>query len=191
MGGGGALRVWVKRMEYVFDGEKWKPCSVAQEESCEVATGVWLDASVPGKARKICAIGVKASRHVSMHGFALNVNTDLDYFTHINPCGFIDKGVTSLQKELGIEVDFGAVKKKQDKKNEKKRRGKYLRKENRKERIRKSIQKLPNDPERERKVVKRKKVMGERGKKTEKGMRKQTRLNMEHGKEERSDNGKG
>lgn len=65
------------------------------------ATGVWLDASDPTRARKVCAIGVRASRFVSMHGFALNVNTNLDYFRYINPCGFIDKGVTSIEKELG------------------------------------------------------------------------------------------
>ncbi|TAJ07916.1 lipoyl(octanoyl) transferase LipB [Marinilabiliaceae bacterium JC017] len=76
----------------------------------EGATGVWLDVDKPGKARKICAIGVKASRYVSMHGFALNVNTDLNYFNHINPCGFVDKGVTSMQKELGEVQDFNAVK---------------------------------------------------------------------------------
>ncbi|WP_066630105.1 lipoyl(octanoyl) transferase LipB [Labilibacter marinus] len=76
------------------------------------ATGVWLDTDVPGKSRKICAIGVKASRYVSMHGFALNVNTDLSYFNHINPCGFVDKGVTSLQKELGEEQNFEEIKRK-------------------------------------------------------------------------------
>jgi len=75
-------------------------------ERLDGATGVWLDTTVPGKARKICAIGVKASRYVSMHGFALNVNTDLSYFNHINPCGFVDKGVTSLQKELGKPVNL-------------------------------------------------------------------------------------
>lgn len=79
-------------------------------ERLDGATGVWLDVGVTGKARKICAIGVKASRYVSMHGFALNVNTDLGYFNHINPCGFLDKGVTSLQKELGQEQDFEEVK---------------------------------------------------------------------------------
>lgn len=74
------------------------------------ATGVWLDSHVPGKARKICAIGVKASRFVSMHGFALNVNTQLGYFNHINPCGFVDKGVTSMEKELGHPIDIEKVK---------------------------------------------------------------------------------
>src|SRR5674476_53829 len=73
-------------------------------------TGVWLDPEVPGKARKICAIGVKASRYITMHGFAFNVNTDLTYFNNINPCGFTDKGVTSLEKELGEKQSIDAVK---------------------------------------------------------------------------------
>lgn len=73
-------------------------------------TGVWLDAGVEGVERKICAIGVKASRYVTMHGFALNVNTDLTYFDYINPCGFKDKGVTSLEKELNAKQDFERVK---------------------------------------------------------------------------------
>lgn len=74
------------------------------------ATGVWLDAADPQKARKICAIGVKVSRAVTMHGFALNVNTDLNYFRYIHPCGFIDKGVTSLERELGRPQDMDEVK---------------------------------------------------------------------------------
>jgi lipoyl(octanoyl) transferase len=73
------------------------------------ATGVWLDVGQKGKERKICAIGVRASRFVTMHGLAFNVNTNLDYFGYINPCGFVDKGVTSMQKELGREADFDAV----------------------------------------------------------------------------------
>lgn len=73
------------------------------------ATGVWLDVGKP-TARKICAIGVRSSRFVTMHGFALNVNTDLTYFQHINPCGFVDKGVTSMAKELGETVDMEKVK---------------------------------------------------------------------------------
>lgn len=77
----------------------------------EGATGVWLDVGKPG-CRKICAIGVRSSRYVTMHGFALNVNTDLTYFSHINPCGFVDKGVTSMQKELGHAVDFEELKRK-------------------------------------------------------------------------------
>lgn len=74
------------------------------------ATGVWIDPAVPGKARKICAIGVKSSRFVTMHGFALNANTDLVNFSLINPCGFKDKGVTSLEKELGATQDFELAK---------------------------------------------------------------------------------
>lgn len=79
-------------------------------ERLEGATGVWLDPFVAGKARKICAIGVKSSRFVTMHGFALNINTDLNYFSLINPCGFTDKGITSLAKELGKEQDFEEAK---------------------------------------------------------------------------------
>lgn len=73
-------------------------------------TGVWLDPDIPGKERKICAMGIKCSRWITMHGFAFNVNTDLSYFDHIVPCGIVGKQVTSLQKELGKEVDFSAVK---------------------------------------------------------------------------------
>ncbi len=71
--------------------------------------GVWLDVGSP-KERKICAIGVKASRSITMHGLALNINTDLNYFNYINPCGFIDKGVTSVQAETGSVADFDALK---------------------------------------------------------------------------------
>jgi lipoyl(octanoyl) transferase len=81
-----------------------------KSERLEGATGVWLDTEKPA-CRKICAIGVRSSRFVTMHGFALNVNTNLTYFEHINPCGFIDKGVTSLEKELGKKVDMEEVKK--------------------------------------------------------------------------------
>ena len=75
-------------------------------------TGVWLDVDNPSKARKICAIGVRASKFVTMHGFAFNVNTDLNYFNYINPCGFTDKGVTSMQKELGNELNINEIKNK-------------------------------------------------------------------------------
>lgn len=78
-------------------------------ERLEGATGVWIDINSP-KVRKICAIGVKASRYITMHGFALNVNTDLNYFNYINPCGFVDKGVTSMEKELGEKIDVQGVK---------------------------------------------------------------------------------
>jgi len=71
----------------------------------EGSTGVWMDVGKPA-CRKICAIGVRSSRYVTMHGFALNVNTQLEYFSYINPCGFIDKGVTSMEKELGGKVDM-------------------------------------------------------------------------------------
>ena len=74
-------------------------------------TGVWLDAEPPF-ARKICALGVRASRWVTMHGFALNVNTDLTYFEHIVPCGIKGKGVTSLKAELGKEISVNQVKEK-------------------------------------------------------------------------------
>lgn len=78
-------------------------------ERLEGATGVWLEPS-GSRARKICAIGIKCSRYITMHGFALNVNTDLRYFNHINPCGFVDKSVTSMGRELGREVDMEQVK---------------------------------------------------------------------------------
>jgi lipoyl(octanoyl) transferase len=73
------------------------------------ASGVWLDPEKKS-VRKICAIGVRASRQVTMHGFAFNVNTDLSFYQLINPCGFVDKGVTSMQKELGKVVDFEKLK---------------------------------------------------------------------------------
>lgn len=75
-------------------------------------TGVWLEPQRRGYERKICAIGVRTSRWVTMHGFALNVNTNLDYFNFIIPCGIQNKQVTSLQKELGREVDMEEVKEK-------------------------------------------------------------------------------
>ena len=75
----------------------------------EKATGVWLEGDMP-RARKICAIGVRSSHFVTMHGLALNVNTDLRYFSYIHPCGFIDKGVTSLQQELKREMPMEEVK---------------------------------------------------------------------------------
>lgn len=85
--------------EYGLKGERY-----------EGYTGVWLDAAIPEKARKICAMGVRCSRWITMHGFAFNVNTDLDYFNYIVPCGIDDKQVTSLKKELGREVNMEEVK---------------------------------------------------------------------------------
>ncbi|MBV7531928.1 lipoyl(octanoyl) transferase LipB [Chitinophaga sp. sic0106] len=73
-------------------------------------TGVWLDPDVKGRARKICAMGVRCSRWVTMHGFALNVNTPLSYFGNIIPCGIQDKQVATLSQELGREVDVEEVK---------------------------------------------------------------------------------
>lgn len=73
-------------------------------------TGVWLDSLIPGKERKICAMGIKCSRWITMHGFAFNVNTDLNYYYDIVPCGIVGKQVTSLEKELGKKVPMEEVK---------------------------------------------------------------------------------
>lgn len=73
-------------------------------------TGVWLDPDNPSRARKICAMGVRLSRWVTMHGLAFNVNTDLSYYDNIVPCGISDKQVTSIQKELGKEIDVNETK---------------------------------------------------------------------------------
>ena len=73
-------------------------------------TGVWLDPDIPGRERKICAMGVRTSRWITMHGFAFNVNTDLAYFNNIIPCGIQNKQVTSLEKELGKKIDFEEAK---------------------------------------------------------------------------------
>ncbi|RJE71879.1 lipoyl(octanoyl) transferase LipB [Reichenbachiella sp. MSK19-1] len=75
----------------------------------EGLTGVWIDGDDETKARKICALGVKASRWITMHGFAFNVNTDLNYFGNIVPCGIDDKAVTSLAQELGRQLDIKEV----------------------------------------------------------------------------------
>ena len=75
----------------------------------EGASGVWIDEK-SARPRKICAIGVRASRYVTMHGFALNVTTDLSWFGHINPCGFTDRGVTSIAAETGEKHDINRVK---------------------------------------------------------------------------------
>ena len=75
-------------------------------------TGVWIDSEDPVKARKICAMGVRCSRWVTMHGFGFNVNSDLNYFSNIIPCGIQNKAVTSMEKELGKKVDINQVKEK-------------------------------------------------------------------------------
>ncbi len=75
-------------------------------------TGVWIEPGMPGKERKICAMGIRCSRWITMHGFALNVNTDLSYFNNIIPCGIINKQVTSIEKELGYKINFEEVKEK-------------------------------------------------------------------------------
>ena len=82
-------------------------------------TGVWIDEDIPGKERKLCAIGVRCSRWITMHGFAMNVNTDLAYFNNIIPCGIENKQVTSIQKELGYAVNYEEVKQKLKKNFEK------------------------------------------------------------------------
>lgn len=100
--------------EYIYRLEEAIIKTVAdfgiESSRLEGGTGVWLEPEKKGRARKICAIGVKASRFVTMHGFAFNVNTDLTYFNYINPCGFTDKGVTSLEKETGKKQNFESVK---------------------------------------------------------------------------------
>lgn len=109
-----AMQMGVK--EYIYGLEESIINVIAQYglkgKTVEGAIGVWLDANEDLPERKICSIGVKVSKGVSMHGFAVNVNTNLDYFKYINPCGFIDTSVTSLQKETGNEINFDEIKSK-------------------------------------------------------------------------------
>lgn len=102
----------LKLRDYIYQIEQAviETCAHYGIEATRVdgATGVWLDKGKSSE-RKICAIGVRCSHFVTMHGLAFNINTDLNYFSYINPCGFFDKGVTSLQKELGHEVDIKEV----------------------------------------------------------------------------------
>ena len=104
--------IGVSLRDYIWSIEESIIRTVAEygitADRLEGATGVWLDPHSP-RARKICAIGVKASQFVTMHGFALNVTTDLSYFSHINPCGFTDKGVTSIEKETGLRPTLEEV----------------------------------------------------------------------------------
>lgn len=96
--------------EYIYKLEHTIIQTVAaydiQAERLSGATGVWIEGR-----RKIAAIGVRASRYVTMHGMALNVSTDLTYFNHINPCGFVDKGVTSIERETGRKIAMSEVEK--------------------------------------------------------------------------------
>ncbi len=100
--------------QYVFNLEEAIIKTIAEYglkgERLKGASGVWLDADKQALARKICAIGIRSSRWVTMHGFAFNVNTDLSYFELINPCGFVDKKATSMEKELGEKVTMQEVK---------------------------------------------------------------------------------
>lgn len=102
------LKEYIHRLEEVII-RVLKKYGIVSERS-EGATGVWLDNDTPSSSRKICAIGVRSSRFITMHGLALNVNTRLSDFSMIHPCGFIDKGVTSIQKELGKEINMFEVK---------------------------------------------------------------------------------
>jgi lipoyl(octanoyl) transferase len=109
-------RLGIKIKDYIYKLEEAVIKTIAEYgltgKTVDGAIGVWLNATEFLPERKICAIGVKVSRHISMHGFALNINTNLDYYNFINPCGFVDKGVTSIQKELGVKIDFNEVKQK-------------------------------------------------------------------------------
>src|SRR5690606_31975071 len=104
----------IRVREYIDKMEKAIIASIAEYRLTgrlkEGATGVWHDADHKVRARKICAIGVRVSRFITMHGFALNVNTDMRYFNYINPCGFATYGVTSIQQELGREIPMNEVK---------------------------------------------------------------------------------
>ncbi len=100
--------------EYIWNIEESIILTLAEynikSERLEGATGVWIDTNDKHKARKICAIGVRTSRFTTMHGFAFNVNTDLQYFNYINPCGFTDKSVTSMEKELRLKQNIEEIK---------------------------------------------------------------------------------
>lgn len=99
------VRLYVERLEQVLI-DTLADFGI-ETERVEGLTGIWLK---EGPSRKIAAIGIKVSRGVTMHGFALNVNTDLNYFNHIVPCGITDRAVTTMQAELGSEVKMDDVK---------------------------------------------------------------------------------
>ncbi len=101
------VRVYVEKLEQVLIDTLAE--YGIETERVDGLTGIWLK---KGRPRKIAALGIKVSRGVTMHGFALNVNTDLSYFNHIVPCGITDKEVTTMQSELGAEVDMNEVKQK-------------------------------------------------------------------------------
>ncbi len=105
------FRLGLKDYIYLLEESVITTCTAYGAKCCRLkgATGVWIDADKP-TARKICAIGVQSSHYVTMHGLAFNVNTDLSYFRYINPCGFVDKGVTSLAMECGHAIDIEEVK---------------------------------------------------------------------------------
>ena len=107
-------KIGIGLKEYIYKIEEAIIRSIAafglNGSRLEGGIGVWLDPEIKGRARKICAIGVKSSRFVTMHGFALNVNTDLSWFNLINPCGFTDKGVTSIEAETGGRQEMEKVK---------------------------------------------------------------------------------
>ena len=102
--------------KYLYDLEEVIMLTIAEYgikgDRSEGETGVWIDPGRPGLERKICAMGIRCSRWITMHGFALNVNTDLSYFNNIIPCGIANKKVTSIEKELGHKVDLEEVKEK-------------------------------------------------------------------------------
>jgi lipoyl(octanoyl) transferase len=104
---GFSLRAYVEKLEEVVI--RLLSSHGLKADRLDGAAGVWLDANGQN-ARKICAVGVRASRYVTMHGLALNVNTDLEFFNHIIPCGIDDKPITSLEKELGEQQDMETLK---------------------------------------------------------------------------------
>ncbi|OAV69780.1 Octanoyltransferase [Bacteroidales bacterium Barb6XT] len=102
------LRQYISRLEDIII--RFLSLYGVKGERLNGAAGVWIEPDTAGRARKICAIGVKSSRYITMHGFALNINTDLSPFSLINPCGFTDRGVTSLARETGVPQDFQTAK---------------------------------------------------------------------------------